>query len=297
MEHVNDFGRAIYFSGPKMRPPLEPPLPPDDTTEPSTRPRACRLAKQLRESLNPNEFLPLDNLVSLVSVGNVYQELLSTASSGVLPITNDGLRSLATRICEWKELPATTTSISTSAEGTDRNSVNISGNAGTTTRFSTRRAIFAVLVLIEQAPSIREFVCANLWDCHLPFRMKEREPDMEGDAFYVMYDNEGRQIPDTCFHGWRIHDWESFRDKQWQTLAPYFAFEMRKQDKPLHYNLDHPGVILPFISDKTAKHPQQGGFSEVSLIQVHNAHYSQSVSKVSLRKYLCVFPEKVQTIC
>ncbi|KAK3347281.1 hypothetical protein B0T25DRAFT_298288 [Lasiosphaeria hispida] len=284
MEHVEDFGRAIYFSSTQVPPSPEIP-PPDDTQmeSPTGNTWTGRLSSQLREALQQSEakpeseFLPLDDLVSFVSAGSVYHELrVSTAPPEIM--TDAELRHLATGVCEWMELPIASTSTPTSTEHADRDPVKpTSNNTTTTASFTSRRAIFAVLVLMEQALSIRKFVRAGLWDCHLPFRMGRREP--EGDPYYVMYDNEGRRIPDACFDGWKTSEWEMFVAKQWQTLAPYFAFEMRKQGKTLHYNLDHPNVILPFVRDGAAtKRPEQGGYAEVSQVQVHNAHHNQPVS-------------------
>lgn len=252
IEHVHDFGRAIYFSRQMA----------DNSSPTSTY---SRLANDLRNAMEPGaEFLPLDKLVSLVNADRVYQELRSSSMS---EIAHDELSNLATAICRWVM-------------------VELRGAHGNQTVHTSRRAIFAILVLMDRSSSIGGFVKSKVWDCHLPFKsikrqqregeINERRP--EEQAYYAMCDNSETLIPDDCFSGWKDCDWETFKHKQWQTLAPYFAFPTEENRRPLHYELNCSSLILPFTGDATTTQPQvPGGFADVFKVRIHPAHHDHHV--------------------
>ena len=266
MEYVKDFGRAWYFhprSGVLLDmaddAALLAPAGPSD------------LGNRLRDALCDvggkagDKFLPLKSMESLLSVTNVYRELQGGSASGVVDAE---LRDLAKQIWTLVERPSRASTVQSS--GT-------TSPAGPT--YTSRRAIFATLVLMEQAQSIRKFIESELWDCHLPFEIKKREGKSITSPYYDAYDNEGRLIPDACFSGWKTADWESFDSKQWQTLAPYFVIASQRGAKPVCYNLNYPKAMLPFTEKDAAAEP--GGFSDVWRAQVHPSHFGDP-SNVSL---------------
>ena len=277
MKYVRDFGRACYFH---PRSGVLPDMADDAALLAPAGP--SNLGDRLRDALLKvggkagDMFLPLESMESLLSITNVYRELRGGAASGVVDAE---LRDLAKQIWTPVERPSRASTIQSS--GVTHYS------AGPT--YTSRRAIFATLVLMEKAQSTRKFIESELWDCHLPFEIKKREGNSKATLYYDAYDNEGRLISDACFSGWKAYDLESFVSKQWQTLAPYFGIASQRDGKPVCYNLNYPKATLPFTEKEATA--ESGGFSDVWRARVHPSHFSDpsDVSLYSLNRVQALF--------
>lgn len=156
---------------------------------------------------------------------------------------------------------------------------------------TTRRKIFAILVLIGQVPAINDFIKAGIYDNSLPFLFRDGTRDREGtyDVYRKLKGPNGVTDEETkisFFEDWEDHYLVGFRDNQWKLLAPYFSL-VSKDKKVIHYNLDDQSV-LPFIEDSKANEPpaQHGGSADVRRVKIHPAH--QNLCRIVSRG-LCAF--------
>ena len=142
---------------------------------------------------------------------------------------------------------------------------------------TTRRKIFAILVLVGQVPAINDFIKAGIYDNSLPFLFRAGTRDREGsyDVYRKLKGPNGVTDEETkinFFEDWKDHYLYGFSTNQWQLLAPYFSL-VSKDNKVIHYNLDDQSV-LPFIEDSKANEPpaQHGGSADVRRVKIHPAH-------------------------
>lgn len=142
----------------------------------------------------------------------------------------------------------------------------------------SRRKIFAILVLIEKATKIVQFINSNICDDKLPFSFRDRTNR------FMVTDVEGAVVNIDLFR--RRRSCEGFRDHQWKLLAPLFKLSEHRDQEVRHYELNlWPG--LPFLPSQQTQHIDEGGldlgfggYAEVRKIQIHPAHHSCSVTSV-----------------
>ncbi|KXX83293.1 Serine/threonine-protein kinase H2 [Madurella mycetomatis] len=114
---------------------------------------------------------------------------------------------------------------------------------------TSRRKIFALLVLIDKISAVEAFIDCGLYDCDLPFILKRRNgrPLMVSSSDRLR-ESEGESKLSLCFKGWRVHDMEAFYERQWQFLAPFLSLATQGDPEARHYQfLD--SIILPFVED------------------------------------------------
>jgi hypothetical protein len=164
------------------------------------------------------------------------------------------------------------------------------GTKGSKSELTTRRKIFAILVLVENVPAITDFIDEGIFDCHLPFLFRDGTGERSGtlDVYRKLKVREGepdREIEIEFFQEWDDLKLESFKSSQWQVLAPYFQL-VSKDNKVMHYNLDDRSV-LPFIEDYKVDEPlaQHGGSADVRRVKIHKSH--QNIRIVSADP--CIF--------
>jgi hypothetical protein len=171
------------------------------------------------------------------------------------------------------------------------------GTKGSKSELTTRRKIFAILVLVDNVPAITHFIDQGIFDSHLPFLFRDGTGERTG-TFNVYRKSKGREgEPDREIEIGFFRDWddlklESFKSSQWQVLAPYFSL-VSKDNKVSHYNLDDRSV-LPFIEDHKVDEPlaQHGGSADVRRVKIH--YYHQNIRIVSHN--LCIFTSSVKMI-
>ncbi|OTB15860.1 hypothetical protein K445DRAFT_300642 [Daldinia sp. EC12] len=196
-----------------------------------------------------HEFIPLDEFDRIITRENIQKELQS--NSAISSTTND----LSVWVDEvWNEVEY----IDHETEQTMRTS---------------RRKIFAVLVLLNVPERIMSFVGEDLWDRDLPFRTNiERK--------WVCRTNRNEERIIKCLnnpHEWNKRDSDSFGSHQWCVLSP--VFDMTQGEvifQPLHSRIPLPFVEESGIDDGDVL---GGGYGDVSRVLIHPAHYRLDTSK------------------
>ncbi|KAK5661413.1 hypothetical protein OQA88_11313 [Cercophora sp. LCS_1] len=125
----------------------------------------------------------------------------------------------------------------------------------------TRRKIFAIIVLIERASDIQEFIRSGLDDSNLPFSKTSFDSQHASQLQF--------------FRAWKYVETEFFYEHQWVLLAPFFVFPTATIHAAPHYEFQD-RVILPYIqSDETNPATRvEGGFSDVWKVKIHTAHHN-----------------------
>ncbi len=177
-------------------------------------------------------------------------------------------------------------------QGSDASLVDKIWEAGPsqTSALTTRRKIFAILVLVDQVPAIIDFINETLYDSDLPFIFREGAGEREGsyDVYRKVKQRDGepdKEIELQFFQKWKDVTLESFDQNQWQLLAPFFSLVSKDNMKVSHYNLGS-HIVLPFIEDNIVDEPpaQHGGSADVRRVKIHKAHQNLYIS---VRYFLC----------
>lgn len=144
---------------------------------------------------------------------------------------------------------------------------------------TSRRKLFAILILTGKARTILGLIEAGISDHHLPFIV---DSDTQTMKIQRNADNKPQDI--AAFADWESRDHDLFNIYQWHMLAPYFVLSSKENPKVHTYKLQ--GMRpLPFISDKSlaCNHdPVNGGFGEVRRVRIHEAHLAPGSQMVSI---------------
>ncbi|KAJ8132077.1 hypothetical protein O1611_g1547 [Lasiodiplodia mahajangana] len=209
------------------------------------------LRDKLITSANGKKFLPLDQLEAIVTESAV-QSLLDKVFSTESPSAHD--------ICFHQE----------SQDGNNR------------TQNTSRRKIFATLVLISRVKLIRDFIKEDINDTHLPLEQRKigsetflvaRGVTSKPHSEYALRQGRGR---------WTCNDIALFCDQQWAISVPYFAKAEDSGEKVHFYSLSSHD-ILPFVKPGTDDRGDeaslnQGFFSTVRRVKIHKAHHNFPVA-------------------
>jgi hypothetical protein len=153
------------------------------------------------------------------------------------------------------------------------------------------RKVLAILILIDKADSILDFVRAGITDARLPL---QRLGDNRACVKLRLSDHD-KPDPIPLFESWSAKQINAFENHQWETLAPYFSIGAKEDDPVPRYDLTsrHP---LPFdvvpesggghdqsaapagMSRSTAStgsfDPMTGAYGKVWKIEIHPAHHN-----------------------
>ncbi|KAK9776856.1 putative Protein kinase domain-containing protein [Seiridium cardinale] len=134
---------------------------------------------------------------------------------------------------------------------------------------TSRRKLFAILIMLGIPDRIGLFIKENIWDIHLPFQKNSvtREWESHGPGGTM----EPLVVP--CFNddAWQTPLADLFDTYQWYMLAP--VFDMRHETM-MHYLL-HENTPLPFIKHSLNEAVViNGGFGEVRKVMIHPAHHN-----------------------
>ncbi|KAI0176645.1 kinase-like domain-containing protein [Pestalotiopsis sp. NC0098] len=234
--------------------------PADETPEesgPELRPAEgleARLRKAMRESTGKEttekRFVPIDDIDRILDNQSVLRELKTLSLSG-----NQDLRHLAYQICSVH---------------TGKRSPRDDKETQT-----TRRRIFATLVLMEEAKAILEVVREGLYDWDLPLVSDSTDPVRPRLA----KQNNDKSISPVAFSkDWSAYKHGVFANCQWQLSSPCFEMRTQVDAKINHYRL-HPHSILPIT--EVEGNDRHGGFSSVSKIKMHPAHRNLMAKEAS----------------
>ncbi|RYC59326.1 hypothetical protein CHU98_g6896 [Xylaria longipes] len=201
-------------------------------------------------------FLPFKCLESLIQLRNVVEEL-----TRCLPCTTDPrtIEYFAENIC---------------AIPNDKE--------------KSYRKIFTILVLIEKADTIQEFLREGIHDGDLPLMKLERD-GKPGIFEFGRKSEEGKAAHSLkCFKGFSRMNFMNFEDYQWAVLAPIFGRPRPKDVR--HYNLEDQ-TILPFIEEEEVS---EGGFGRISRVKIHPDHHNFDDSGFAIKRLMShdeqVFP-------
>lgn len=139
---------------------------------------------------------------------------------------------------------------------------------------TTRRRIFAVLVLIEETKAIKGVVREDLYDWDLPLFLESTDPE---NPLLTKRNANGDLQPVYFTKNWPLFKYDAFTNCQWQLSSPFFEMRTQIGAKINHYHL-HPQSILPIIDIQGED--RQGDFSSISKIKLHPAH-RKPMAKVS----------------
>ncbi|KAI1214230.1 kinase-like protein [Annulohypoxylon truncatum] len=143
---------------------------------------------------------------------------------------------------------------------------------------TTRRKMFAVLVLLKVPEKIQLFINEGFWDKDLPF---VRSVDQKWTSQANGHQCKARIVE--CLNNlkdWKNHEVDSFFNYQWLVLAPIFNMA---DEKVMFYHL-HRSITLPFESEDSGVDNEDddflgGGYSDVTRVSIHPAHYNTGMSR------------------
>ncbi len=138
---------------------------------------------------------------------------------------------------------------------------------------SSRRKLFAILVMMGKHEKIVSFIQEGICDRHLPL---QRNPDnCEWGYFETLGVDQVFKVV-KCFKdgSWRRYEIDLVDKYQWYFLSPVFQFNCPEL---IHYSLNK-SIPLPFIADISDEgSPFIGGFSDVRRVKIHPAHHDLKV--------------------
>lgn len=205
------------------------------------------------------KFIPKEELCRVVNLESVTRELIKKLSQVHSP---EQLKAYARAICGETEILRKNKKV-----------------------IKSYRKIFALLVLVDAASSILLFLEEDVSDLELPMTLVELEGT---DGLYRQGDQDEKPLK--CFKHkmWSPFKLESFQEKQWWMLAPFFA---RDEDGAVKHYVLQDEHILPFLplalSNKAADRitHKAGGYGKVLMVRIHNEHHNFQGSTICDRGF------------
>lgn len=232
------------------------PIPPNHSTKPKKTLGDLLFASAKATSRPHDEFIPNDQMESLVNQETVAFELERCLSA---THTRHTINEYVHLVCYGP------------SEGR------------TSGKIISYRKIFIVLVLIEMLPAIGKFLKEGVSDVDLPLRAVERDDDLGTYGLRRRTPTSPDLNLESC-EEWSQSRIRDFEKRQWMILAPFFTKGERK--KVQHYPLDD-RVILPFpvnkheLKHRHEKEQFEGGFGRVFKVDIHPNHHNFDNHKVS----------------
>jgi len=189
-----------------------------------------RLARLESKNNDGCHFIPVNKLDELITQGSIYKELEKRS----IGLKEERLK-ITKRIWEVPSL----------------------------TKVTTRRKIFAVLVLLEKVEAILDFLLEEVYDNMLPFVFAKDHS----------FSSKITKKPIDLFHDktkWKQNEKDLFEKYQWEMMTPYLLLNFGG-DKTVPRMAIEDRAVLPFLEIYNAS---EGGFSTVRKVKIHSAHYN-----------------------
>lgn len=143
--------------------------------------------------------------------------------------------------------------------------------------FTSRRKLFAILVMIRKPQRIIPLIQKGIGDEHLPFQTESVTRDPRSSEAFGL--NHLLEVDGNGEDSWTDLEVDLVSQYQWYLLAPVFKMS---GPKLAHYSLSK-GWPLPFIQDITGLNDAvQGGFGDVRKVKIHPAHHDLNVREDEL---------------
>ncbi|KAI4649190.1 hypothetical protein J4E93_003504 [Alternaria ventricosa] len=202
-------------------------------------------------------FVSKAKLRHVITVDSVTRELTRTATQSTVQLSSEKIQSYARIVC-------------TEAEDERQKG---------TTKITTFRKIFALLVLIEAVSSIVDFVREGVTDQDLPL--------VKHDGAGELYRKGGQIcVPRGCFKEWSPLKLENFQRYQWWLLATYFS-PPDDDGVVKNYKLQDQH-ILPFLTPGNALSQsidKTGGYGKVIMVKIPSDHHNFSDTRLCERGF------------
>ncbi|KAL8342050.1 hypothetical protein RB601_005201 [Gaeumannomyces tritici] len=219
------------------------------------------LATKLRDKMVTTSLMPMgDEMVKYLPRASLVE--LVTESSVAAVLQSEGMSQEESESLAKKIFIPSTVILDGGKKGRDQK--------------STRRKLFATLVMMSKVTAIGCFIDQGIFDTHLPLH---KSPS--GD-FLSLSARPNERID--CCKDWSVNEAELFDLHQWRFLSPFFADRERvKGEKPkvVHYVLQPKIVpplefIRPEVLDPDAESESEGngGFSTVFRVRFEPSHHN-----------------------
>ncbi|KAH7398564.1 hypothetical protein BKA66DRAFT_483928 [Pyrenochaeta sp. MPI-SDFR-AT-0127] len=196
-------------------------------------------------ALNPSEslFLPRGQLDHVINSNSVRKELRINLPNN---FTDSKIQRHVDAICIPQEV-----------------------DQGSTKKLRSFRKIFAILVLVEMAPSIKHFIREDVSDIDLPLVPIFEEQTIVGFRRRDVAAHSPSPALNSFGGKWSPSKCRNFEKNQWVMLAPFFS---QGEDSEVKHYILQDNHILPFIdSDQAAEY--RGGFAKVTMVHIHSDHH------------------------
>ncbi|RDW56476.1 hypothetical protein BP5796_13117 [Coleophoma crateriformis] len=125
------------------------------------------------------------------------------------------------------------------------------------------RKVFAVLLLVGKAASIRGFIDEDVGDLDLPLiKITHR------NRRAILCRSDKRPL--LCTETWGSFDTAEFVEKQWRLLAPYFNQDTPNKAKHFRFEPNH---VLPFLH-QDSNEVKEGAYGRVYMVRIHPQHHN-----------------------
>jgi hypothetical protein len=227
---------------------------PDEGPLPKRKPatnNSTKLEEALHDAMvvcqhSDKKFLPIDALVRIITKEAIKEELESLDTSKLDDFSSEELDRYTSRIYDLIPFENETAS-------------------GAPVKPSSRRLIFAILVMSGLQDTIFDFIRERFFDKNLPFCWS-----LEAAAKNTVPEGPNPPVFAKFMAGWKNSDRSAFDQFQWHMLAPNFDMTLGQMN---HYPL-LPCQPLPFLQSEDRQQVVQGGFSRVYKVEIHPAHHN-----------------------
>lgn len=134
---------------------------------------------------------------------------------------------------------------------------------------SVASRLFCILVLVQKAHFVCDFLRGDIDDNDLPFGRDDKARKRRRPGNFRLCSKLLPNKPLECMSQWRSKWIKDFSREQWSVMTPHF----RNGSSVQHYVFDD-NSVFPFTRDEERNDVKEGGFGTVWEIEIHPAHHS-----------------------